>query len=79
MGLNIKNAEAHKLAAELSQLTGMSMTAVVINALRKQLELLKRNQEKDTRVEELMAIGRRCAAHIDPSAKSIAHGDELYN
>lgn len=34
MALNIKNPEAHALANELAELTGMSITAAVIEALR---------------------------------------------
>lgn len=34
MHLNIKNDEAHKLASELAQLTGESLTSAVTLALR---------------------------------------------
>ncbi len=79
MGLNIKNDEAHELAAELARLTGKSMTAVVIDSLRLQLEQLKRHQDEETRLEELMAIGERCAAHIHQTTTAVQHGDILYN
>ena len=79
MGLNIKNEEAHELAAELASLTGRSMTAVVIDALRTRLEQLRRSQEKETRLEDLMAIGKRCAAHIHQPVTALQHGEILYN
>ena len=79
MGLNIKNDEAHELAAELARLTGKSMTAVVIDSLRLQLEQLKYYQDEETRLEELMAIGERCAAHIHRATTAVQHGDILYN
>jgi antitoxin VapB len=79
MGLNIKNEEAHELAAELAQLTGKSMTMVVIESLRIQLKQVQRNQENGTRLDELMAIGERCAAHIHQPATASQHGDMLYD
>lgn len=79
MGLNIKNKEAHELAAELARLTGKSMTAVVIDALQTQLKQMQRYQEKETRLEELMAIGKRCAAHIHHPVTALQHGEILYD
>jgi hypothetical protein len=35
--LSIKNSEAHKLAIELAQLTGESLTSAVTRALRERL------------------------------------------
>jgi hypothetical protein len=37
MSLNIKNPEAHELAAELARLTGESMTKAVTEAIRERL------------------------------------------
>jgi antitoxin VapB len=79
MSLNIKNAEVYSLASELARLTGQSMTTVVLDALRKQREQLVRQQQKDGRVQELMAIAKRCAAHIDPPVNALDHGDMLYD
>ena len=79
MDLNIKNKEAHELAVELAKLTGKSMTAVVIDALRTQLKQQRRYQEKETRLEELMAIGKRTAAHIHQPVTATKHGDMLYD
>jgi antitoxin VapB len=79
MGLNIKNEEAYELAAELARLTGRSMTAVVIDALRTQLKLMQRYQEKESRLDELMAIGKRCADHIHHPVTALQHGEILYD
>ena len=79
MSLNIKNAEAYALASELARLTGNSMTKVVLEALRQQREQLLRQQQKETRVQELMAIGQRCAAHIVQPVNAVEHGDLLYD
>ena len=54
MSLNIKNREAYDLASELAQLTGQSMTAVVIDALRRQRKQIQQQQQKEKHVQELM-------------------------
>ena len=63
MPLSIKDPEADKLARELVQRTGKSITQAVIAALR---ERLVREQRKDeateSLVDEVMEIGRHCAA-----------------
>ena len=79
MSLNIKDREVYDLASELARLTGKSMTAVVRDALRQQREQVERQQQKDIRVAELMAIAARCAAHINAPAAAIDHGDMLYD
>ena len=79
MSLNIKSREAYNLASELARLTGSSMTAVVLNALRKERDQLRRQQQKEARVQELTAIAKRCAAHIDHPARALDHGDMLYD
>jgi antitoxin VapB len=62
MNLNIKNDETHRLAAELAQLTGESMTMAVTEAIRERLEREKRRRGAAALANALMAIGRRCAA-----------------
>lgn len=80
MGLNIKNPEAYALASELAELTGKSMTAAVIEALRQQVAHYKQAPKEQQRLaDELMMIGQRCAAHLQQPAKSTEHGDLLYN
>lgn len=79
MNLNIKNREVYQLASNLAQLTGQSMTAVVLNALRKQWEYTAGQQQKETQVNDLMAIAQRCAEHIQQPATALEHGDMLYD
>lgn len=79
MSLNIKNAEAYDLASELARMTGRSMTTVVLEALRQQRDEVLRQQQKAARVQELMAIAQRCAAHITQPAQAVDHGDLLYD
>ncbi len=78
MSLNIKSAETHKLAQELAELTGESMTAAVTAAVRERLIRVKR--EKSGRLaDRLMEIGRDCASHLKEPYKSIDDGDLLYD
>ncbi|MCB9726844.1 MAG: type II toxin-antitoxin system VapB family antitoxin [Deltaproteobacteria bacterium] len=62
MALSIKNDEADRLARELAELTGESLTQAVVLSLRERLE--RKRSIKDNRVlaERLMEIGRRCAS-----------------
>ena len=79
MALNIKNQEAHQLAAELAALTGQSMTAAVIEALQVRLQQIKRREDVQLKVQRLMAIGQRCVAHIKQPLPAVEHGDMLHD
>lgn len=79
MSLNIKNREAYDLANELARLTGQSLTAVVLDALRKQRKQVQQQQQKEKQVQELMAIAKRCATHIRRPVTALEHGDMLYD
>lgn len=59
MHLNIKNDAAHRMAKELSELTGESMTEAVIHALEKRLveERGKRHRNREGMAADLRAIG----------------------
>jgi antitoxin VapB len=65
MHLNIKNDEAHKLAAELAKLTGESLTSAVTLALRERLARERRRRRTDHIAARLMKIGSRFAAFAD--------------
>jgi antitoxin VapB len=79
MSLNIKNREAYDLASELAWLTGRSMTAVVLDALRQQRERIRSQRQEEARVQELMTIAQRCATHIAQPVTAQDHGDMLYD
>jgi antitoxin VapB len=78
MSLNIKNKDAHKLARQLSRLTGESMTQAVTEAVR---ERLRQVQGKPTAKlsERILEIGRDCAARLKEPYRSGDHGDLLYD
>lgn len=59
MGLNIKNDETHRLAAELARLTGESMTKAVTKAIRQRLERERRRRDKHVDRSEIKKIVRR--------------------
>jgi antitoxin VapB len=64
MALNIRDPEAQRLARELAQATGETMTKAVVEALRERLEHLRTDQatKRKERAARLMAHGRRFAA-----------------
>ena len=79
MSLNIKNADAHKLAQELAELTGESLTEAVTVALRERLERVRHQQDAHDLAEQLMAIGRDTASRMPEWFLSVDHGDLLYD
>jgi antitoxin VapB len=74
--LNIKDPEAHRLAAAISRETGESMTHVVREALREQYDRLQRRRNRAS-VDELRAIARRAAAHV--KGPYLDHAEFLYD
>ena len=74
--LNIKDPEAHRLAAAIARQTGETMTHVVTEALRERFERLPSRQGK-AGLEELRAIAKRTAAHV--KRQYLDHADLLYD
>ncbi len=75
--LNIKGEDAYRLAASLSELTGESLTAAVTRALQERLDHILSaravvQREREALAEELLAIGRECAADL---RQPFDHGD----
>ena len=79
MSLNIKNDETCRLARELADLTGESMTGAVTVALRERLEREKQRQDKDALLRDIRAIAERCAVKLGPGPSAVEHGDYLYD
>jgi antitoxin VapB len=75
MSLNIKNEEAHRLAQELADLTGESMTTAVTEAVRERLSRVK----SKGMAERIMKIAKECAPRWKEPYKSIDHADLLYD
>jgi len=74
MSLNIKNEETHRLAQELADLTGESMTAAVTEAVRERLARVKTEgrAERIRRIRE--EFSRRLKRKPLPD-----HGELLYD
>jgi antitoxin VapB len=77
MTLNIKDPEAHELARKLARQTGETMTRAVTEALRERLARLTRGEKPQATADDLLAIGRRCAATL--KGKPVDHGSLLYD
>ncbi len=78
MSLNIKSEEAHRLARELADLTGESMTGAVTEAVRERLDQV-RSARGSGLASRLLEIGRDCALHLKEPFRSAEHGDLLYD
>ena len=76
MSLYIEDEETFRLADELAQLTGETVTDAIAVALRERLERELRIAE---RVKELHAIGQLCAKLLRPGPSAVEHGDFLYD
>lgn len=79
MGLNIKNEETCRLAADLARLTGETMTGAITVALQERLEREKRLRDAEVRAQKLRAIAERCAKLLGPGPSAVEHGDVLYD
>lgn len=78
MGLNIKNEQTHKMAQELAELTGESLTTAVTEAVRERLFRVRRERAGNL-AQRLLSIGQDCAMRLKQPYKSIEHGDLLYD
>lgn len=81
MSLNIKNEETHRLVRELADLTGQSQTSAVEDAVRRRLEELRRDDDRQRRylaikrvADEAYEIARKDQVWMDTN-----WDDELYD
>ena len=79
MSLNIKNKETCRLARELANLTGETMTGAITVALEERLERERRERSVEDRLREMRAIARRCAKLLRDGPSAVEHGDFLYD
>jgi antitoxin VapB len=78
MAINIKNEETQKLAHELANLTGESMTSAVTEAVRERLDRV-RSERGAGLADRILKIGKECAAHLREPYRTIDHGELLYD
>ena len=74
MSLNIKNPEAFRLAHELAELTGESVTGAVTASVRERLEREQRARQPGM-AERLLGIGRDTAARLPEDLRRADHDD----
>ena len=79
MSLNIKNEETCRLASELAQLTGETMTEAITVAIRERLEREREARDTEARVQRLLAIARDGAKMLADGPSATDHGDFLYD
>jgi antitoxin VapB len=77
MSLNIKNPTTHRLAQELADMTGETLTGAVTEAVRERLERLRRD-DAPSLADRLLAIGHDCATRLPEPYRSVDHADLLY-
>ena len=77
MSPNIKDLEAHKLAQQLAEATGETMTSVVTEALHEKLLRVRKKQTKTLTVKEMLAIGKKIRSQI--KGPIINHAELLYD
>lgn len=77
--LNLKNPEAHKLASQLAQLTGESLTTAVIRAVEMRLEAERCLREPKTTAQRILAFADRFSAGLPPGLSSADHAQLLYD
>jgi antitoxin VapB len=75
MGLNIKNEEAHRLAAQLAALTGETMTKAVTEAIRERIERVQRQRN----VAEILERAREIIRKSGGAQPYTEHAELLYD
>lgn len=78
MSMNIKNREAFRLAHEVADLTGETVTGAVTTSLRERLERLRAEQRRGL-AAALTAIGRDVAGRLPPELRDGDPDDLLYD
>jgi antitoxin VapB len=78
MSLNVKNPEAHRLARELAELTGESMSAAVTIAVRERRDRVLADRSGSA-AERMLEIGRDCAGRLPEHVRTLDHGELLYD
>ena len=79
MSLNIKNPEAHALAAELARRLDTSMTEAVTIALKDKLVATAGEAVVRDRAERMLRMVRGIAGRLTPEQRAMDIGAELYD
>lgn len=76
--MNIKNPEAHRLAREVAELTGESVTGAVTESLRERLERL-RAEQREGMAAALLVVGRDASKRLSPELRETDPDELLYD
>ena len=76
--LNIKSEDAYRLASRLAELTGQSLTSVVIDALREKLAREARARDREERLRRVREIAADIRRHMQHPLPTSDH-DWLYD
>lgn len=80
MALNLKDPEAHRLARELAEATGKSMTEAVTEAIRLRLaQLREATAEDEAWLQDLQALAADIAAELPEPYRSADIDTLLYD
>ena len=70
MPLNIKDPATEKSVRELAAVTGETVTTAVRRAAEERLQRVRRGQAASSLADEILEIGKRCAALPDLDGRS---------
>lgn len=79
MALSIKNEETERLAREVAQRNGETVTTAVTVALKERLERQEKASKREGRMEWLERITKETAAIMNDGRTSKELMDELYD
>jgi len=79
MGMTIKDEETSRLAREVADLSGGTLTECIIIALKEEIMYRHRLAHADEIEKRLEEIGRRHAAHLGDRLPAVDHGELLYD
>jgi len=71
MPLNIKDPATEKSVRELAAITGETVTTAIRRAAEERLQRVRRGRAAPSLAEEIMEIGKRCAALPDLDTRSV--------
>jgi antitoxin VapB len=72
--LNIKNAEAYRLASEIAEHTGKSLTRVVLDALRAEKDRVAPRKPDQSRIRRILKRAHALPDRDPRSGKEILEG-----
>jgi antitoxin VapB len=77
--VNLKNAEAYRIASRVARLTGESMTEAVTVPPRERLSKVEKPACSSSLAGDLMAIGADCASRLGRRTRRLDHAALLYD